>query len=85
MSWSAVWSGRSWLLRCASPAWRCCFAPLPILFALPAVQDFRILGVPLDWWVLGVAVYPVLYLLARLHRRQAERIERDFTDLLGRG
>ena len=61
------------------------FAPLPILFALPAVQDFPILGVPLAWWVLGAAVYPVVYLLARLHRRQAERIERDFTDLLGRG
>jgi hypothetical protein len=27
----------------------------------------------------------VLYLLARMHRRSAERIERDFTDLLGRG
>jgi len=61
------------------------FAPLPILFALPAAQDFRILGVPLAWWVLGVAVYPVVYLLARLHRRQAERIEGDFTELLGRG
>jgi hypothetical protein len=61
------------------------FAPLPIPFALPAVQDLRILGVPLAWWVLGVAVYPVVYLLVRWHRRQAERIERDFTDLLGRG
>jgi len=61
------------------------FAPLPILFALPAVQDFRIFGVPLAWWVLGVAAYPVVYLLARSHRRQAERIERDFTDLLGPG
>ena len=83
MSWSAVWSGRSWLLRIAGVA-LLLFVPLPILFLLPAVQDFRILGVPLAWWVLGAAVYPV-YLLARLHRRQAERIERDFTDLLGRG
>ena len=58
---------------------------LPILFLLPAVQDLRVLGVPLAWWVLGAAVYPVVYLLARLHRREAERIERDFTDLLGRG
>ena len=61
------------------------FVPLPILFALPAVQDFRILGVPLAWWVLGAAVYPVVFLLARLRRRQAERIERDLTDLLGCG
>ena len=42
-------------------------------------------GVPVAWWLLGLLAYPVLYLLARLHRRQAERIERDFTELLGRG
>ncbi len=62
------------------------FAPLPVLFAaVPAVADVRVLGMPLIWWLLGVAAYPALYLLARLHRRQAERIERDFTDLLERG
>ncbi len=62
------------------------FAPLPVLFALvPAVADVRVLGVPLVWWALGVAAYPALYALARTHRRQAERIERDFTDLLERG
>lgn len=62
------------------------FAPLPALFAVvPALQDLRILGVPLIWWLLGVLAYPVLYFLARLHRRQAERIERDFTELLGHG
>ncbi len=62
------------------------FGPLPALFALvPAVQEARIAGIPLAWWVLGLAVYPVLYLLARTHRRQAERIEQDFTDLLDKG
>lgn len=62
------------------------FAPLPLLFAaVPAVADVRVLGIPLIWWLLGVAAYPALYLLARLHRRQAERIEREFTDLLERG
>lgn len=62
------------------------FAPLPLLFAvLPGLADVRILGIPLAWWVLGMIAYPVLYLLARLHRRQAERIERDFTELLGQG
>jgi hypothetical protein len=60
------------------------FAPLPVLFALvPAAADFPILGIPVIWWVLGLLAYPVLYLLARLHRRQAERIERDFAELLG--
>jgi hypothetical protein len=62
------------------------FAPLPALFALvPALQDLSLLGVPIAWWILGLLAYPVLYVLARLHRRQAERIERDFTELLGRG
>ena len=62
------------------------FAPLPLLFAvLPELANLQILGIPLAWWVLGVLAYPVLYLLARLHRRQAERIERDFTELLGQG
>ena len=52
---------------------------------MPALQDLRILGVPVIWWVLGLLAYPALYLLARLHRRQAERIEREFTELLGQG
>ncbi len=61
------------------------FAPLPALFALvPAFGQARVLGIPVAWWLLGVLAYPTLYLLARGHRRQAERIERDFTDLLGR-
>lgn len=61
------------------------FAPLPMLFALvPATADLRLLGVPLIWWLLGLLSYPVLFLLAKSHRRHAERIERDFTDLLGR-
>jgi hypothetical protein len=62
------------------------FAPLPALFAfVPALADLRVLGVPLAWWILGLLAYPVLFLLARRHRRHAERIERDFTELLGRG
>ena len=62
------------------------FAPLPALFAfVPVLADLRVLGVPLAWWILGLLAYPVLFLLARRHRRHAERIERDFTELLGRG
>lgn len=61
------------------------FAPLPVLFVVPAIADYRILGVPVVWWVLGLAAYPLLYLLARMHRRQAERIEKEFAELLGRG
>lgn len=61
------------------------FAPLPVLFAyVPAFGAARALGIPVAWWLLGVLAYPTLYLLARWHRRHAERIERDFTALLGR-
>ncbi len=62
------------------------FAPLPLLFAaLPVVSSLAPWGVPLPWWVLAVLSYPALLGLARLHRRQAERIEREFADLLDRG
>jgi hypothetical protein len=61
------------------------FAPLPALFAyVPAFGAVRVLGIPVAWWLLGVLAYPTLYLLARWHRRHAERIERDFTAMLGR-
>jgi len=61
------------------------FAPLPVLFTLvPATADLRVLGIPVIWWLLGFLAYPVLYVLARSHRRHAERIERDFSELLGR-
>ena len=61
------------------------FAPLPVLLAtVPAFAAARVFGIPVVWWLLGVMAYPTLYLLARWHRRQAERIERDFATLLGR-
>jgi hypothetical protein len=59
------------------------FAPLPALFTLvPAVRTWQIAGIPAIWWVLGLLAYPVLYLLGRAYRVRAERIERDFADLL---
>ena len=39
---------------------------------------------PVSWLVVGVVVYPFVYAAARLHVRQSERIERDFTDLMNR-
>ena len=58
---------------------------LPALFAThPDLVDFRILGLPLPWLVLGGAVYPLLVLLALLYVRQAERNERDFVEFIER-
>ncbi|MEU4390369.1 hypothetical protein [Kribbella sp. NPDC023855] len=58
---------------------------LPLLFLLiPATRTFAIFGVPLPWVLLGVAVYPVVYVAARIYVRQAERIETEFTEFVGR-
>ncbi|HEY4409728.1 MAG TPA: hypothetical protein VGO87_07585 [Acidimicrobiia bacterium] len=58
---------------------------LPALFAThPGLADFRILGLPLPWLVLGGAVYPLLVLLGVLYVRQAERNERDFVEFIER-
>ncbi len=60
------------------------FGPLPVLFSvISPMADLRPFGVPLAWWVLGALAYPLVYLLARWHRVQAERIEQDFVELLG--
>ncbi|MGV9270420.1 hypothetical protein ACWDRR_37930 [Kitasatospora sp. NPDC003701] len=55
--------------------------PLPLLFASPAAGSFS-LPRPVLWAVLGVAVYPVVWLIARRYVRRAERNERDFTGLV---
>ena len=58
---------------------------LPALFANhPGLADYRIIGLPLPWLVLGGAVYPLLVLLALLYVRQAERNERDFVEFIER-
>ena len=58
---------------------------LPLVFvAFGPLDRVRLAGVPLPWIVLGVLVYPILYLLARLYVRLAERTESDFADLVER-
>ncbi|MCP3818209.1 hypothetical protein NLX86_08800 [Streptomyces sp. A3M-1-3] len=55
---------------------------LPLLFALARASGALASPTPLLWGVLGVAVYPVLVLIARWYVRRAERNERDFTGLV---
>ncbi|GAA4702212.1 hypothetical protein [Nocardioides conyzicola] len=56
---------------------------LPLAFHLaPGLSDVRLLGVPLGWLLLGVAVYPALVALGWVYVRRAERNERDFADLV---
>jgi hypothetical protein len=56
---------------------------LPLAFYLaPGLSDVRLLGMPLGWLLLGVAVYPALVALGWVYVRRAERNERDFAEIL---
>jgi hypothetical protein len=58
---------------------------LPLLFHLvPGLSDVHLLGLPLSWLLLGVAVYPFLVLLGWRYVRRAEQNEADFAALLAR-
>lgn len=58
---------------------------LPLLFDLvPAAGRTEIGGIPVPWLLLGIATFPLLVLLGILYVRQAERNEREFTELVER-
>ncbi len=58
---------------------------LPVLFlALPSLAGHRVGPVTVAWLVLGVAVFPLLFAVARWYVRTVERAERDFTEILHR-
>ncbi len=57
---------------------------LPALFILlPATRTFQVGPIPLPWLAVGVLIYPVVFVAARIYVHQAERIEREFSDLMG--
>jgi hypothetical protein len=58
---------------------------LPLVLRLSAVQRAHLVGVPLPWLVLGLAVYPWLTALAWWYVRRAERNEAAFEDLVDAG
>lgn len=56
---------------------------LPLVVGLvPSLADRQVFGWPLTLAVLGVAVYPVLVVIAIAYVRLAERTERHFLDLV---
>jgi len=59
---------------------------LPLVFAVaPGLATLRVLGLPLSWVAVGGLSYPWLLVLGWVYVRRAERHERDFAALLGRG
>ena len=62
-----------------------CVGGLPLMFHLvPGLSDADVLGMPLPWLLLGVAVYPFLVVLGWRYVRRAEQNEADFAALLAR-
>lgn len=58
---------------------------LPLLhFAAPALDDVRLLELPLMWWLLGLCPYPLMIAGAWAYVIAAERADRDFGELAGR-
>jgi hypothetical protein len=56
---------------------------LPLAFHLaPGLAGVTVLGLPLSWLLLGVAVYPALFGLGWVYVRRAERNEQDFAELV---
>lgn len=59
------------------------FVAIPLIGAtVPQFTDANLLGVPLNWLVLGLAPTPLLYLAGRVYIRLAEQAERDFVRLV---
>ncbi|MDN5851613.1 MAG: hypothetical protein L0K86_01985 [Actinomycetia bacterium] len=56
---------------------------IPLLFwFVPEAADVSVFGIPLAWFLLGGGVYPVLLVVGWLYVRQAERNERQFSELI---
>ncbi len=56
---------------------------VPAVFVLvPTTRSIEVGPVPLPWLVIGVLIYPVVVVAARIYVRQAERIEREFVELM---
>lgn len=50
--------------------------------AIPIVRETQLFGVPMLWWILGFAVFPLLMALGFIHVRATERYEQQFADLI---
>ncbi len=61
----------------------CVVAAIPLVSAFfPDWAALTVAGVRLNWLVLGLLVYPLLYGVGRLYVRLAEQAERDFVGVV---
>lgn len=58
---------------------------LPLLFLLvPGTLSVHVGPIPLPWLVLGLLLYPAVWITGRYYVRHSEQIECEFTDLVSR-
>jgi nucleoside permease NupC len=61
----------------------CTVGAIPLLNAVfPELGAVTVLGMRLNWLVLAVLVYPLLYGVGRVYVRLAEQAERDFVGVV---
>jgi nucleoside permease NupC len=61
----------------------CTVGAIPLLNALfPELGAVTVLGMRMNWLVLAVLVYPLLYGVGRVYVRLAEQAERDFVGVV---
>jgi hypothetical protein len=61
----------------------CTVGAIPLLnAAFPDLGAVTVLGMRLNWLVLAVLVYPLLYGIGRVYVRLAEQAERDFVGVV---
>lgn len=58
---------------CAIPA---------VFYAVPAVTQLRLAGIPVPWLLLAVAPFPLMFGVGLWYNRLAERRERDFVNMI---
>ena len=49
-----------------------------LLLAVPTARTLTVFSIPFPWLVLGLLVYPCVWLLAHFYERQAARLEAEF-------
>lgn len=59
------------------------FVAIPLIgYAVGGFTTATLFGISINWIVLGLVPYPILYLAGRLYIRLAEQAERDFIRLM---
>jgi putative solute:sodium symporter small subunit len=53
-----------------------------VLSVVPAVHSYRLVGIPLAWWLLGVGCFPVFGWIAVRYVRSVEALEQRFNALV---